>query len=60
MIPVAISYERLFEIRNIATENMSGEVGDLKLLDVHKMVKESGQNQQLGKCFISLCEPIDL
>lgn len=59
MIPLAISYERLFEIRNIANENMSGKVEDVGLRKVREMIK-SGPDQKLGKIHIRFGEPINL
>lgn len=39
LVPVAINYDRLFEIRNLATEIVSGETGNFSLLDVNRMIK---------------------
>ena len=42
LIPVAINYDRLFEIRNLANEIVSGETGDFSMLDVRKNIKQQG------------------
>lgn len=40
LIPVAINYDRLFEIRNLANEIVSGDSGDFSLIDVNRMIKQ--------------------
>ena len=38
LIPVAINYDRLFEIRNLATEIVSGDQRKINMLDVRNMI----------------------
>lgn len=38
LIPVAINYDRLFEIRNLATEIVSDDPGDLSMLGLKRMI----------------------
>jgi len=38
IIPVAINYDRLFEIRNLATEIVSGDQRKIGMLDLRSMI----------------------
>lgn len=38
LIPVAINYERVFEVRNLATEMVSGKVPRLSLYSLLNMI----------------------
>ena len=38
LVPVAINYDRLFEIRNLATEIVSGDSGNFNIFDVNRMI----------------------
>ena len=40
LIPCAINYDRLFEIRNIVTEAVSVDPGELSLLGLSQMIKQ--------------------
>lgn len=59
LVPVAINYDRLFEIRNIATENVSGDPGTLKMTDVHRMISDQS-TQTLGKVYMTFGQEVDL
>jgi glycerol-3-phosphate O-acyltransferase len=39
IVPVAINYERIFELRNLATEMVSGKVPNLRFLQLLSMLK---------------------
>lgn len=52
LIPVAINYDRLFEIRNLATEIVSGETGKLSMLTVRRMLKEQ-KDSTVGKVYMT-------
>ena len=38
LIPVAINYDRLFEIHNLATEIVSGDQRKINMIDVRNMI----------------------
>jgi glycerol-3-phosphate O-acyltransferase len=38
IIPVTVNYERIFEIRNLATEMVSGDVPHLNMLQLIGMI----------------------
>ena len=57
---MVINYERLFEIRDIANENMSGEKTKHTLRKVYKMIRENSKDKKIGKCFIRFGDPINL
>ena len=59
LIPVHINYERLFEIRNLAIEMVSGEVPDVGLKKVIGMIDES-QAKSLGKVFLLFGQPVSV
>lgn len=59
LIPCAINYDRLFEGRNIATEAVSGDPGDINLLDLGRMIK-SQSGQTMGKVYMTFGETINL
>ena len=59
LIPCAINYDRLFEGRNIATEAVSDDPGDMNLFDLGKMIK-SQSGQTIGKIYMTFGEAINL
>jgi len=60
LIPVAINYDRLFEMRNLANEIVSGQTDDLfSMLTVTRMLREQS-NQAVGKVYMTFGEAISL
>ena len=59
LIPVSITYERLFEIRNLATEIVSGSYEKLSFRQLLSMAK-SFSGQKLGKVYINFGETFDM
>lgn len=60
LIPVAITYDRLFEMRNLANEIVSGQTDDLfSMLTVTRMLREQS-NQAVGKVYMTFGEAISL
>jgi glycerol-3-phosphate O-acyltransferase len=59
ILPVSVTYDRIFEMNNLATEMVSGEVDGLSFLGVldklHKMKKD-----QLGRIFVQYGEPLSV
>lgn len=51
MVPVTVNYERLFDIRHLATEMVSGVVKDFNFLEIYNLVRKE-KNGRLGKIFI--------
>ena len=60
LIPVAINYDRLFEIRNVATEIVSDDPGDLSLLGLRRMINSQQGDQTVGKVYVTFGEAINL
>ena len=58
LIPVAINYDRLFEIRNLATEIVSGS-NDPSLFDVGRMISQQS-DQKMGKVYMTFGEAINM
>lgn len=59
IIPVAINYDRLLEIRNLATEIVSGETGHLGTMNVIRMIREKN-NQACGKVYMTFGQSVSL
>ena len=38
LVPIAINYDRLFEIRNLATEIVSGDPGDISFYTLGRLI----------------------
>ena len=60
LIPVAINYDRLFEIRNLATEIVSDDPGDLSMLGLKRMINNQQADQSVGKVYVTFGEAINL
>ena len=60
LIPVAINYDRLFEIRNLATEIVSDDPGDLSMLGLQRMINNQQGDQTVGKVYVTFGEAINL
>ena len=54
-----ISHERLFDIRHLATEMVSGNKKEHSTVEFINMIKQES-DARLGKVFINYLEPIDL
>ena len=59
LIPVAINYDRLFEIRNLATEIVSGDQRKINMLDLRNMINSSSA-QTVGKVYVTFGKEINL
>jgi len=51
IVPVSISYERVFEVRNLAIEMVSGEVPRLSFMKLLGMLR-SEKEGKLGRAFV--------
>lgn len=61
LIPVAINYDRLFEIRNLANEIVSGETGKFSMLTVRRMLAEQGGDDgAVGKVYLTFGKSVSL
>ena len=60
LVPVAINYDRLFEIRNLATEIVSDDPGDLSMLGLKRMLASQEGDQTVGKVYVTFGEAINL
>ena len=58
IVPVTINYERIFEMKNLANEMVSGK-SNYNLLKIHQMIKTDEQGR-LGKSFVIFGKPISL
>lgn len=59
MIPVAINYERVFEVRNLAIEMVSGKVPRLSFMKLLGMLG-SETSGKLGRVFVNYGRVINL
>jgi glycerol-3-phosphate O-acyltransferase len=59
LVPVTINYERVFEIRNIVTDMVSGDLPSLSLFQLSQMIGKSGDGK-LGRIFLNFGNPINL
>ena len=59
LVPIAINYDRLFEIRNLATEIVSDDPGDMSFLNLGRLIS-SQFGQTVGKVYVTCGEVISL
>lgn len=59
LVPVSINYERMFEVRNLATEMVSGKVPQLSLMNLLGMLGAEKQGK-LGRVFVNFGRVINL
>jgi glycerol-3-phosphate O-acyltransferase len=59
MVPLVICHERLFEIRNLATEMVSGVKKTFNIAELSNLIKQEGSGR-LGKVFMNFLDPINL
>jgi glycerol-3-phosphate O-acyltransferase len=59
VVPVSINYERVFEVRNIAIEMVSGKVPRLSFLQLMNMLQVETKGK-LGRCFVNYGRVINL
>jgi glycerol-3-phosphate O-acyltransferase len=59
LVPVCINYERVFEVRNLATEMVSGTVPQLSFMQLLKMLS-SEKEGKLGRVFVDYGSAINL
>ncbi len=61
LIPVAINYDRLFEIRNLATEIVSGETGEFSMFTVRRMLAEQCiDDGAVGKIYLTFGKSVSM
>ena len=59
IVPVMVSYDRIYEGLNIATEMIQGERRDYTLLSAGEKVWKTSENS-LGHIFVKYLDPINL
>ena len=59
IVPLAINYDRLFEIRNLATEIVSGHTGKTSMTKLYQMVRQQGEGS-VGKVYMTFGKEINL
>jgi glycerol-3-phosphate O-acyltransferase len=59
MVPLVINHERLFDIRHLATEMVSGVKKTFNVADLSQLIKQEGSGR-LGKVFLNYLNPISL
>ena len=59
IVPVAINYDRLFEIRNLAQEIVSADNGKLSVFDVRRMISEQSE-KTVGKVYVTFGSTVSL
>lgn len=59
LVPIAINYDRLFEIRNLATEIVSDDPGDMSFINLGRLIS-SQFGQTVGKVYVTCGEVISL
>jgi glycerol-3-phosphate O-acyltransferase len=57
IVPVNVSYDRLFEIENLATEMISGQNKSMNTLEVFYEIKTMFEGQ-LGSVYVKYLKPI--
>jgi len=58
IIPVTFNYERMFELRNLATEMVSGDVPEIAFLKLASMIEK--QKSKIGRIFCNFGNPINV
>ena len=59
IVPVMISYDRIYESKNLATEMINGQKTDYTLYTSLKRAKRTKQDV-LGHIYVKYLDPIDL
>jgi len=59
VVPVAINYDRLFEIRNLTDEIVNGDRTELSMVQVLRMLMEQADNK-LGKVYMTFGKSISV
>lgn len=59
IVPVMISYDRIIEGKNLATEMVNGMATDFTMYTAHKQLLNSG-NSSLGQVYVKYLDPINL
>lgn len=59
LVPVCINFERTFDIRNLATEMVSGQVPQLSFMKLLNMLQAEKQGH-LGRVFVNFGRVINL
>ena len=59
VIPVSITYERLWEASYLANEMVSGQFQDINMYQMFKKISET-RASKLGKQIVKYCDPIDI
>ena len=59
VVPLAINYERIFEMNNLASEMVSGHPPTVSAVKLFNMIK-GVSNEQLGKAFVFFAQPFNM
>jgi len=59
IVPIMVSYDRIYESINLATEMINGQKRDYTLFSSLKLQKQSRENV-LGHIYVKHLEPINL
>jgi glycerol-3-phosphate O-acyltransferase len=59
IVPVMVSYDRMFEIRNLTTEMMSGKVNHPSSISITKSMSKFQRNK-LGEVYVKFLEPMHI
>ena len=59
IVPVMVSYDRIYESINLATEMINGQKRDYTLYTSMKLAKQTKENV-LGHVYVKYLEPINL
>ena len=59
LVPVVVNYDRLFEMRNLATEIVSGDTGQISAMTIGRMIRQQSK-QTVGKVYVTFGEAIEL
>lgn len=59
LVPVMVSYDRIYEGLNISTEMINGEKRDYNFFTAVRKITSTGEDQ-LGNIYVKYLEPINL
>lgn len=60
LVPLTVNYERVFELRNLAIEMVSGDIPEESTFSLWKRINKEGGNNKLGRANVIFGNPINL
>ena len=59
LLPVSVTYDRIFEMNNLSSEMISGEMDEPGIIGIADKLRTLNKDQ-LGRIFVNFAEPISM